>query len=187
MPSEEVGALVVGVLGDELFGVLQRLLRLGVSAGLQVEDEEPLPLGGLVGEGDRLVHVGEEVLGGGGVHGELVVRHGEGGVFRRGLLEELPAVMGAELLGELATIEIERLRLVGRGGEGTAPLFHSAAALVVVAAEVVVALADSVSAFLGLQAVTAPSVASVMRYAADEGKTRGMRWSSGGVSDVSSS
>ena len=53
----------------------------------------------------------QEVLGGRGVDRELVVRHGEGRVGGRGLLVELPPLVGAELLSDGAGIEVELPRL----------------------------------------------------------------------------
>jgi hypothetical protein len=57
--------------------------------------------------------VSEEVFRGGGVEGELVVRQGEGGILRSGLLEELPAVVEPEVLREGAALEVEVLGLGG--------------------------------------------------------------------------
>ena len=140
-------------------------------------DHQLLALGGLVGELDGLVQVVEEVLGRGGIEGELVVRHGERGILGDRLLEQLAAIVRAEVLTEGAALEVEIAGLGGRGGDGNGFCPRSA-----LAPAVEVALADSVPDFPGLQAVRVESRAAPASTAVDEVNARGI-WSSGSVSE----
>ncbi len=116
--QEKVGPLVRRVLRHELPRVVECLRGIGVPAGLERQNHQPLTLRDPVGERGRLLHMLEEVARGRRVGRELIVRHGERRVPGRCLAVQLAAVVRPELLGAGAAFQVEPPGVGGGGGEG---------------------------------------------------------------------
>ena len=112
-----VRALVVGEGGHQLRQAVLLALRVTFRARVQLADDETLGLGGLVGQRDRAAHGREELLGRARRVGQADLDQREARVLGRRLLEELPRVGGAQLLGEVASLEVRLTRVRGRRGD----------------------------------------------------------------------
>ena len=132
------------------------------------------PFRNLVGQCQRLIQVREEILRGCRIDGELIVGHGERGILLGRLLEELPPVIARRFSASVrplmyksrasAELVVSEMTLV-------APAVPDAVAPAV---DALVALADSVPDFAGLQAVRVESRAVPASTAIDDANARGI-------------
>ena len=117
----EMGSLVVGIGGHELFQIVLLFRRVGGRCGLVREDQELFPVGRLVGERHGLVQVIEKLLTALRGIGERELGPREVRVERYRLLKVRPRVGVERLLVHVAPLQKLRLRFRRGGRHGDLP------------------------------------------------------------------